>query len=472
MPNNYRLTGTRYVSKAGSDANNGLTTNTPKATVQGAINISTAGNTTIIGTGVYKESILTNWTNAAIIVFSADGTVKFLGNNANACSLAPNAGSGINFSLNGIIFENYLTLGNANGSGTAIYSFNNCTFIYIQSITSVSTPTFNNCIFINCVIAVRAGGNTNNFQFLNCIFINTTTSGAVGAHRYTSCYFDSFSVMYIRNTFTPSFFNYNNVEGGIKCVPASTVTSGIIQDILGNYYDLSKTATGGAGTLINPYNRSQTANATFDLINHKIAYPTLNVNSINSSPLFNSATKQDFSLQENSPHIGTGLSGSNIGGTNYAVAQYLNSDLEVISGNTNTTNITFKWANSITTVGVISPVALLQFNKSFSGGTADNINVPDFNVFAAGDATGSDSPDRLTFEMRWTASATQPSIDSEWNNNGLLPAGSYGVFQWFEQPYVDIFGVTSGIYNYNSNSRNRIEAVWLDIRITVRNNYV
>ena len=447
MPNNFRLTGSVYVSKAGNDTNDGLTPETPKLTIGAGLAVMTAGQTLIVGTGVYKESL----TPSNIVrTITADGRVKLSGGQVLSISI------GGTTTFNNIIFEDYIAINQT----SAIITYNNCRII--RSTISGSFPfTLNRSILINCPIT----NTSTNFAAYNSIFIDSSLTN--GAILIASCYANSNCTLRLRLVANVNI--NNNVQGLLRGNGATNITTAVVQDTSGAYYDLSIAGTGGSGTQENPYYRGNTASATaiFDYTNFRIAYSNvLGATNISTNPLFNDITRYDFTLKANSPHIGAG-----IGGTNYAVTNYPVSDLEVVSGDTNTDNYVFQPFTTPLTIGVFNMYGLLEFNKSQAGGSDENKNVPDFDVFTSGDTTGSNSPDRLTYEMRWTTSTTQPTLSTDWDNGGLLPVGSYGVFQWFEQPYVDASGVSSGLYNYNSATRNSIAAVWLDVRVTVRNNY-
>ena len=455
MANNFRLTGNVYVSKAGNDANDGLTPETPKLTIAAGLAAMTAGQTLIVGTGVYKETI--SGLTAINRTITADGLVKLFGNNSLSITL-PNS----TFIFNGIIFENYTTISILRGS----FTFNNCRIVGILINSSGNASlTLTSSIIINCTISAN---NITISSSSRCIFINSFYTNGGGSRFMNNCYADPSSIISLYNISSTN----NNIQSLIIPGYTTTVTSGIVIDAGGAYYDLSKAGTGGLGTQDNPFWRNNTNGKTFDFTNYRIAYSNaFGATNISTNPLFNDITRYDFTLQANSPHIAAGTSNTNIGGTNYAVSNYIVSDLEVVSGNTNTTNYIFSAFTTPKTVGIINTYGLLAFDKSQASGSTENKNVPDFDVFTSGDTFGRGSPDRLTYEMRWTASASQPVSDSDWDNGGLLPVGSYGVFQWFEQPYVDASGVSSGLYNYSSATRNSITAIWLDVKVTVRNNY-
>ncbi len=380
----FKLSGTNYASKSGTASNNGTSVDTPLPTI---INAPTTN--LVIGSGVYEV-------NYSFLqgTFNADGLVVFEG--LGSLNL------GLLGTYTGIIFRNYPTFG-YNFAQTAIVSdciFNTVTF---SVATSSSTQTYTRCIFVNCTGTAQ----TQAYQFIDCIFINTNFHGIT---KFEGCYSNSASRIGV-NTAIGATFDYNNIMGDIRVAVASIITTGVIQDSAGNYYDLSVAGSGGTGAVGTPYQRSNTANADFGLTAHKVAYPTCNANSINSTPLFNNVSKLDFTLQLASPHIRTGVLGRNIGGTNYSRVFYnavtdemLTANGATISNLSGTTDLDITSGNSgyhisapiqISTitemVAMVRYLGALLFDKAQTGGGVKNTNVPDAvvvpNISRAGTTT-------------------------------------------------------------------------------------
>jgi hypothetical protein len=406
MANNFRIAGDYYLSKAGSDANAGTTGDLPKQTIGGAAAVGTNGQTLVIGSGYYAENFTLNR------VLSGDGNVVIAGTGSNAATI---------YSANNIIFVGHGSITTAGTVNITNCEFRNCT-VRVNSIGYIS-----NCKFINCTL-VQVSNGLNGLN--NCILINSplplffVNMGGGSVHQNN--YADFSSTITVANQL--SAMNCNDFEGGIIVNQASAITSGVIQDINGKYYDLSITGSGGTGAIGTPYQRGNTLGASFLMAAHKVAY-TMNANSISAPPLFNAVSKLDFTLQSNSPLIGTGVSGSNITSANVATASIASDDADFtaangafINGLSGTTDLTVTsgsglivlppklYSTSIREVGIVRYVGALTFNKSVTPPNSTNQNVPDAQVFAGADASGGGNPDRLVFEMRWSSSASVVKI--------------------------------------------------------------
>jgi hypothetical protein len=451
MANTFRITGNFYVSKAGNDANDGLTPENAKATINGGLNlISANGQILVIGAGMYEETINKTTTFSAII--RADGEVKLRGNGNNIFTLS---GATINF--NNITFENYLGVYCSNNS-----VFNNCTFVNNGTVgwsaSSSTTLNYNYCKFINVTnITTNQGTNAGSGVVINyCIFINCTAY-------VVSCnnsYFNSASSLRWRN---PTGFNmdYNNIMCPIY--------------IFGTAYP--------------------------DLASQVSAQPTYNSNSINQNPKFNNVAKFDFTLQYDSPHLlraGDGL--TNIGGTNYAVTSVFatgaewsinnplservnidqsGQDAVIKNGQTSGYVASAPWKafGNPTEIMQIAYNGVLLYNKSAAGGSPSNNNVPDANVFAGADANGSGNPDRLSIEMRWSTSDEMPAQNSDWTNGNYGATGEWYKFEINQQPKLYFNAVENKYYgngsaSYQIGTAFTFPVVWVQFRITLTNLYI
>lgn len=485
MAHNFKLTGDYYVSVDGSDSNNGLTKDTPKRTIQAGLNLLTTNNKTlVIGTGYYQETLSRSAALTGITIVG-DGTVVLDGQGIRSFSLGFSNGNPA--LLSNIWLKNYPSC-SISGFGTASWSISG--IMYVGGFSTNSNHYFSRSILIGCTYT------SNCCQFGLSIIINTnlTATGTAGAV-FQDCYLSSSSVIYVTTSGGASM-SYNNIQGAIAMNGATSVTTGVYQDVYGRYYDLSQAGSGGSGTISDPYKRSDTANKVFNFTTHRILYSTTNINSISLDPKFNDIQAQDFTLQADSPHIGRASDGiSNIGGTNYAIRDAANGDVYFTNA-VSRTNLAFIGDDQIVSGGSSGEVigaprfvsntvkvlqkmtynGLLEFNKAISGGTVGNRNVPDQEVY---DSTlqppnvAGANPDRLVYYMRFSTQVAQPATSGEWDNGGLWTAGNYETFEWNTKPCVDNVGVGNGSPSFNASATPVfIQATWIQLKIKLRNDYV
>jgi len=448
--NGFRIAGNFYVSKAGNDANDGLTPDTPKATFNAALNLVTAaGQIIVIGAGMYEETISKTMSFATTI--RPDGEVKFRGSGTNLFTIGS---SGV--IMNNITFENYLGV-----YTTSTSAFNNCTFISCGTvgwfISSSTTLNYNYCKFIN-VGSITTNQNANAGTGINlnyCIVINCIAY-IIGCN---NSYFNSSSSIRYRNV-NGGNMDYNNIMCPIT--------------ILGTAYP--------------------------DLASQVAAQPTFNANSFNQAPKFNNASKYDYTLQFDSPHLLKASDGlTNIGGTNYAVTSVFATGAEWSVNNSlsERVNIDQSGQDAIITNGQSSgyvssapwkafanPTEIMQmvyngallFNKN-AATPATNNNVPDANVFAGANANGGGNPDRLSIEMRWTTSDEMPAQNSDWTNGNYGAPGEYYKFEINQQPKLyfnpgenKYYG--NGSASYQVGNAFNFPVVWVQFRVTLTNLYL
>jgi hypothetical protein len=443
MPHNFRLTGGMYIAKSGIDTNNGTSPNTPKQTFSGGLIAAYgSGNTyaTVIGSGTYEEAFNPglSWKPNANAPIVADGivVVRGTGNLTQSFTFTRQSG-GAGAAFSGFRFENYATF-STQGS-----NFTNCLFKDITnfsiSFNTSGTPFVSNSIFVNCTNVIL-----NSQQAVNCLFINCNVTGT--------------------GAFTNNYLN-----------GASRLTLG----------------TGGGGINNN--------NIMCPIVYQGVTYPTLadqqaaltttNINSINAAPLFNNAAQLDFTLQYNSPHIGL-----NIGPYGYARPSVMSIDPEwqqvngALWDGVTTQGQDIVTAPGITTGTITSapikvsanPVeltaiyynGLLLFNKSQAGGSVTNNNVPDASLYPNTGADAGATPDRLSYEMRWTDVDVQPASAVDYLNGYLNAAGTWTKFEWNTKPLVDGNGIGNGNPAYNTSVAYPVSAIWVQIRITLTNAYV
>jgi hypothetical protein len=446
-----------FVSKAGNDAWDGNTRETPKLTLAAAMSVAGSTKTIIIGAGMYEEAFNSGSTQITAI---CDGTVKFRGTGSNTFNLRTVVLSG-----DVCIFENYASVSNTTLGSS--YNSSQTWFINITGAIKAPTVSYNRCIFINCPLVGSGAVST---KIDSSIFINSThyAQGTGGNSGLTNCYFNSSSTIRYTTAQTGGALvsSYNNIMGDI-------------------YIGTTRYA---------------------DLASQIAADPTFNTNSFNQPPKFNNASKWDFTLASDSPHLNASSTGlSNIGGTSYATSSDMavdfawtlaggavvskfgdgvNPDL-ILSGSDWVLAPGKTWGQITSgpilvtsnpqTAGVINYNGLKLYNKSVAGGSATNNNVPDANAYAGADASGGGNPDRLTFELRWTDSDSKPSYnaDQDWPNGltGLIAPGAYTRFEFDKVPQFDAAGKGNGDPAFNQAVVYTPNYTYVQMRFTLTNLY-
>ncbi|MDT3405095.1 hypothetical protein [Mucilaginibacter terrae] len=459
MANNFRVPATTnginyYISKAGNDANDGLTPDTPKLTYSGvrAAIVALQSPTVvkiIIGTGTYEEGVSGTPNIAMGSTMVGDGNVVFKGTGASTFSF--NATQGI--TLNNLTLKDYGTISlNGGLSDCVFYNISNQLILALSSIAT-------RCKFISII------NQTAIFQYNYCLFIDVNLSG--NNSFFTNSYFNSNSRITLQslNQVTAANIDYNNIMGMVRVLSTGT------------YKSLS----------------------TFKADN-----PGYFLNSFSAPPLFNNAAKLDFTLLPESLHLGAAQNGvDNIGGTLLATALATDTSSEwkpdndaIISNSNNTPDLVFSGTDLVLAPGKVwgqitsapilaaaNPVQIqsinyngfLLFNKSTSGGSTSNNNVPDSAVYAGNNSTGAGNPDRLSYEMRWTDADAKPNAttNTDWISTPLVSAGTFISFEWNVQPLFDSAGIGNGSSLFNKNaSPSPVNAKWVQIRVTLTNQYV
>jgi hypothetical protein len=439
MAHNFRysqLNGTIiFLAKSGIDSADGLTPNTPKASFSGAVGAITGTGNVLVGAGVYEEAVTTA---KGSTTYTADGFVKLRGNGSSVISYSNTANI-----FNGFTFENYAAIGFTSSN------FNKCIYKDIGNIsnTNLAVNNYTDCIFINCTF------NANSVCFFNrCIFINCY----VYANTCTNSYFNAASTYRIKSGAAASH-NYNNVMGSMYVG----------------------------------------ATAYVDLVAQKVAEPTYNVNSMNVAPKFNSVAKLDFTLQYDSPHIGAASDGvSNIGGTAYAKTSVASlsdewkapaavydglelsgQDVVIKAGRTSGTVISapLKIAANPVQLTFVNFNGFALFTKSANATpNISNNNVPDAAVFPNGGGDAGATPDRLSYEMRWTDNDTMPGSDVDYINGYATAPAAWVQFEINNgaPPLIDGAGIGNGSPLFNPAFTYPVSAVWVQLRITLTNAYV
>ncbi|WP_295772881.1 hypothetical protein [uncultured Mucilaginibacter sp.] len=437
-----------YVSKAGNDNNDGFTPDKPKQTLLGVRNaITNLANAApvriIIGTGTYEEG----WAGSTKVLDGSsmigDGNVVIKGSGTTTFSFNANAGL---MSVSNILIRD---MGTVNLRGNV----SECTFFTCNQIIQSATSSVlrSKFISINSISAV--------LQFLSSIFIDVPLSGQ--NTYFTSCYFNSNTDITLANlaTIQPSNLSYCNVMGRIRVTPS------------GQWMSLD----------------------TF-----RQTYPDYFQSSFNKAPGFNNPSALDFTLNDESPHIGAASDGiNNIGGTLYAKSlsskvapEWLNGSISMSDGapdliinGTDLALASGKKTGSITSTPIMvsSNVVQIQninyngfflFNKSVPPEQPSNKNVPDSSLKSTDNSNASGNPDRLSYEMRWTDNPAMPSVSSDWTSTPLVSPGEYLSFEWNTKPFYDNLGIGNGSHLFNSNGNTApVNAIWIQLRVTLSNRY-
>ena len=531
MPNNFRLTGNYYISKAGHDSNDALAKDTPKKSIPNLINGS---NNVVIGSGYY--TVGSGVIFLALSVY-ADGIVyvDFQGN-ATIFSAYTSGGLTGFFFLNATNFN-----GSDNNNSFAI----NCVFKSISNIYR-TFASINRCIFIDAISSASQIVGTSG----SAILINTTFPCTY----LNNVYADTTSV--ITTISVPAQFRNNNIQG--------TILLGGIKYAIKDQYTGTPQDAGYAADVYWLTEANLTANGYTGTI---AGWNAAVASCINRDPRFNDVSKMDFTLKADSPHIGRATDGiSNIGGTQYAQSFYAGgsnpnilllqpsaeidittnpTDWRLYAGQTQgSIRAIVKASNSNEVISAIPYIGNYAFNSDTTPGTSTNFNVPDskplsngypsyqITTGAASDAyrviianhgyqagvwikvdgqyreitsvttnelifltavratvgsgtalqVGSQSsltslnPNRLGFRMRSsklsTVDASNWDSAATWDNDSLAPAGNYLEQEWNRQPMIDNLNqVGFGDDNYDSNYGNAIQLKYIDIIIYLRNDY-
>lgn len=420
MANNFRITGTRYVSKGGHDSNDGLTPDSPKKT----INESTS-DLQVVGSGTYTLSPLVN----KRLNIKGDGKTILIGNMF----------SGSNAPV--ISLENIQSIGK--------YGNN-------RNVNFISTD----CIHIGNGEILATGGANTRSKFINFADSFVQNQGVMGGQRYDYCIFISTTIR--PATSRPTISNsYIDTYSNIIFAPGASIVVGMgcdhnnirgliyIQDVKYAIQDQFTGTPQDNGYAADVYWLNE-ANLTANGYAGTIAgWDAAVATCINRDPKFNNASKLDFTLQADSPHIGRASDGfSNIGGTEYAQSFYAgisNPNIllfdvsEAIDTTTNNNDWRLKpgytegWiraiikvSNNDVQISSIPYIGNYAFDSDQLGGSSTNMNVPDSKPIT------NEYPDYLTV-------TTQAA-----NDTTLIIAGHgavVGDWLWVDGQYREITGV-------------------------------
>ncbi len=408
--NEFRESGNIYVSKSGSDSNAGNTPDFPKLTIRGGLAVLGAGQTLVIGTGIYSEENLNlgsrNIKGDGIVIISA------LNQNQSVCfsGLPSNQGGAVE----NIIFTGFLLNVIANNSFNQRGNFTDCTFIGGENRQLISRgqmrSSYNKCKFLNCNLNI-----TSLLGDPAPLFLNNTS-------------FISNSILI-------------NTGVNITSLPNSRMESN----------QLTRTICSGVEFNINNSIRESTLVGSIE-----------NISTIESDPLWlGDIEKLEFLVREDSPLIGSGFQGVNIGSVKTGNLQNRSSqewglDPESESNTifnvnsainlVNTSSSGFRESKEID-LRQIRINVIIRFN-----GVSDFLNnVIDSNNLLA-------NPNRLTFEAQ-TAGADR-IFDGVWKK-----------FTFNYPMRIDGSGKYTGESGYDVSNENDLSFQFIKLRINIIPNY-
>ncbi|MFA6065164.1 MAG: hypothetical protein WCW44_00440 [archaeon] len=203
---------TLYVSKSGSDSNDGSSYALSKLTIQAAVNASLTGDTIIVGSGLYNEKISS--VNGKSLTLSADGTVVMDGT-----ALASNPF----FSFTGILTVN---IGPATTGGQWIFQNNVGTSLCYYSGTNAAAVNYTNCTFISNSnsygVYFYSGTTSDSFTVTNCVF-SGFTAGVYGLGAAAQITVNAYRCTFYNCTYGIS--STNSTTGGVMGVLSLNIFS-------------------------------------------------------------------------------------------------------------------------------------------------------------------------------------------------------------------------------------------------------
>ncbi|REE01101.1 hypothetical protein [Marinoscillum furvescens] len=393
-----------FVAPWGDDGTGTGTAANPWQTIATAIASTSSTATIVIYTGVYQETGLSAGTRNII----GDGSVMLLG-----------AGSGIGLTIGGsnnyvknIIFKNYDTGLRITNSANSTYAedcvFVNAGLLNQYTFTGGAFGYIRGCILINSVYTAGQATARRDTTF-DSIIINSPISGN-GTHR--GCYIDENSHLTMTVAGDPA--TNSNIRGSITIDGTS-------------YTDLAA------------------ANA---------ANPTYFSGCVDLDPKFNNAEGGDFSLAADSPHIGAGNAGNNIGGTTFGQSYFYGSEwLDAIIDSD--ANLTYNVSTGEIEVAADTVVETGEFQESNLRylPRLDLCGFPSLDNDAIIALAGQD---RLIYECAWSG------LD------GIY--GPWKRFRFGEIPSVDTLGNYNGEEDYRWGETEKIIMYKRKYRFTFRAN--
>lgn len=430
---NFKKTGDLYVSKSGSNANAGTDPDLPKLTIQAAIDVATTGQRIIVGDGLYEESELDFGVKADLKLYG-DGIVILEGDNTQNLIISR---------TNRITFENIIAVN---------YAF------FLNRIGGTGAPNLIellNCIIINSPIYARRGNGTSKIVTENCRFINSNVDAIDKIQNLTSDF-----------NRPPEKINTVFINSSVKC------NTRLINCYFDSTVELTSddlVATTGTFNIQQSNFNSYLSTITYQgtlypaLADHQAENPTVDQNSIDQEALFNRTsgeiTPLDFTVQGNSPLLGVGENGTNIGGVRRGLPQ---SRLSPSVQNGTISNIVFDgqtWrVQDGETTGVIT-TAVIDFGLTVKSpkltikGIVNFLdNVPDFDNALL-------NPNKLDIEARYAVIGEDITL------------ATYKPFLLNERMLLDSTNKSNGESGFDWDDTLVIPMKQIQLRITLRQNY-
>tara|TARA_Y100000590_G_scaffold317944_1_gene359714 strand:+ start:267 stop:3701 length:3435 start_codon:yes stop_codon:yes gene_type:complete len=293
-----------HVSTTGSDVTGNGTEESPFATIQMGINVAVNGNTIHVATGTYVENINFNGKNIPVIGEDRENTI--IDGNQNGTVVEFNSGENSNALLDGFTIQNGLS----NYSGVKIIS---------------SSPTLKNLIIQNNYSNDRGGGISisSGSPILSDIIIQdnygNNAGGGISIWGWNSSPSMS-NVLIINNT--TAFNGNNNHGGGIHLYEGAmsltnvTIANNSANGQGGGIYISNSTSSYLSNSII--WNNSPQEIAINESDSVSISYSDIQGGwdgdeNIDEDPLFCDPENENYHLAENSPCLGSGENGTDMG---------------------------------------------------------------------------------------------------------------------------------------------------------------
>jgi hypothetical protein len=465
-----------YVSTSGSEANEGSQSE-PFAKIQTAIDSSSNGDTVLVAAGTYVENINyngknivvgslylttsdTSYISSTIIDGNESGSVvKFVGNESSSSNL-------IGFTIQNGLIPSWIEGGLGGGirisDATPIIShliIKDNTAYRGGGIYSNASATIKNIILKNNIGEHFAGGIeiSSNSTLENLLIRNNSGGQGGGVHIYGG------AVSLINCTITN---NTGTSFGGgvfVNSSGSATIKNSIIR---GNTEDdIRLELQGPASTVSVSY--SNIENGEDGIVNPGDWSITWGTGNIDADPYFCNADSSDFTLAENSPCVGTGENGANMGAFGIACEAIplnpviveipdttMNEDGNITMGLYATSQLGYSMTFTIT-----SDTA--DVNPSYDGAILNLIPTPDWNGSALITVIVTDEnslSDSTEFTLTVLPVNDAPTISAI--NDTIILEDSWDQF-------INISGISSGSSNESqsfvlSATTNNSELIFLN----------
>jgi hypothetical protein len=405
------IDGDIYVSSTSSDDTGEGTPANPYATIQKAVEEAVFGQKIVVGTGDYSGAV--NGVDKENI-FVADGIVVMYGDGTDT-AFSNVANTTPTFSR----LEGFYITGYAQAVLGRIGNVVNC--IFENTTLEGFRGILQNCIL--STVTLRATANT---YLYNCTLIKVSTDNLALQTRFKEirdCHIDSQTVLHVKSNFT-IYFDFCNQEPGS------------IVNIDGN-----------------PYSDAASVHAAFP------ASPEFQTNGLSVLPKFSNPSKGDYSLTAASALNIAGSHGSFIGAVGLANTENpfslmgatlinvtINSDgkYELVDG--------YSYGTIETLEIDLGAKHLLGKINLFADETFET---PPYNAVVDTDNSNT-KKNKITFELRYS-----DFHDDVFNK-------PYLEYEWNTQPTVDKNGRGNGHLSFDKLSELPINARYVQVRITLR----